>query len=130
MAATCSGLGDNPRFIAADMAFHALIAEMSGNSIVAAVAKGMLHWLQRFKRDLVSVRGAERVTIEEHEKILRAIANGDAEGAARAMAEHITRANDLYRQLARAAPAGRPRLGAANADADAQEESPQAAEQT
>lgn len=114
--------GDNLRFVAADMAFHGLIAEMSGNSIVAALTKGMLHWLQRFKRDLVSVRGAERVTIEEHERILRAISSGDAEGAARAMAEHITRANDLYRQLARPAPTPpRPETAEAQAGEDARE---------
>ncbi|HEV7254027.1 MAG TPA: transcriptional regulator NanR [Mesorhizobium sp.] len=118
--------GDSPRFVAADMAFHGLIAEMSGNAIVAAVTKGMLHWLQRFKRDLVSVRGAERVTVEEHEKIFRAIANGDAEGAARAMAEHITRANDLYRQLARpASPA--PRREAAEDHANEEAATPEAA---
>lgn len=90
--------GDHARFVAADMAFHGLIADMSGNALVAAMTKGMLGWLSRFKRDLVSVRGKERLTIEEHEKIFRAIAGGDAEAAARTMGEHITRANELYRQ--------------------------------
>jgi GntR family transcriptional regulator, sialic acid-inducible nan operon repressor len=99
--------GDHARFVAADMAFHGLIADMSGNSMVAAVTKGMLHWLSRFKRELVSVRGAERLTIEEHERIYKAIANGDAAAASTAMEEHITRANQLYWQLAdsRMAPA-------------------------
>lgn len=91
--------GDHARFVAADMAFHGLIADMSGNSLVAAVAKGMLHWLSRFKRELVSVRGAERLTIEEHERILKAVSAGDAELAATLMREHITRGNQLYRQL-------------------------------
>lgn len=90
--------GDPAGFVAADMAFHGLIADMSGNALVAAMTKGMLGWLSRFKRDLVAVRGKERLTIEEHEKIFRAIAGGDAEAAAKTMAEHITRANDLYRQ--------------------------------
>ena len=61
--------GDNARFVAADMNFHSIIAEMSGNSMIAAVSKGMLDWLSRFKRDLVSFMGAERVTIVEHERI-------------------------------------------------------------
>jgi DNA-binding FadR family transcriptional regulator len=91
--------GDHARFVAADMAFHGLIADMSGNSMVAAVTKGMLDWLSRFKRDLVSVRGAERLTIEEHEKIHKAIAAGDAATASAMMADHITRANDLYKVL-------------------------------
>ncbi|MCO6051959.1 transcriptional regulator NanR [Mesorhizobium sp. RP14(2022)] len=90
--------GDHARFVGADMAFHGLIADMSGNTLVAAATKGMLVWLSRFKRELVSVRGKERVTLEEHEKIVRAIAAGDGEGAARIMTDHISRANDLYRQ--------------------------------
>ena len=93
--------GDHAAFVAADMAFHGVIAGMSDNSMIAAVTKGMLDWLSRFKRDLVSVPGAERVTILEHERIFKAIANGEAEAAATAMAEHITRANGLYIQLRR-----------------------------
>jgi DNA-binding FadR family transcriptional regulator len=81
------------------MEFHAVIAEMSGNSMIAAVAKGMLEWLSRFKRDLVALKGAERLTIEEHERIYKAIAGGDPEGASVAMAEHIGRANELYSKL-------------------------------
>ena len=91
--------GDHGAFVAADMAFHSLIAEISGNQLVAALTRGMLDWLSRFKRDLVSVRGAERVTLDEHEKIAKAISAGDADLAATAMAEHIQRASGLYRQL-------------------------------
>ncbi|MGK9201730.1 transcriptional regulator NanR [Sinorhizobium meliloti] len=91
--------GDQARFVAVDMQFHVIIAEMSGNSMIAAVSKGMLDWLSRFKRDLVAMKGAERLTIEEHERIYKAIAGGDAEAAAAAMAEHIDRANELYSKL-------------------------------
>lgn len=97
--------GDQSRFIAVDMEFHGYIAEMSGNSMVAAVTKGVLDWLSRFKRDLVSVRGAERLTIEEHEKIFKAIAAGDAQAASSIMADHITRANELYKVLGENGPA-------------------------
>lgn len=92
--------GDHQGFLACDMAFHGLIAEISGNHLVAALARGMLDWLSRFKRDLVSVRGAERATLEEHERIAKAIAAGDAEAAATAMADHLERASSLYSQLA------------------------------
>jgi DNA-binding FadR family transcriptional regulator len=96
--------GDQQRFIAADMSFHGIIADMSGNSLIAAVTKGMLDWLSRFKRDLVSVRGKERLTIEEHERIYKAIANGDAEGAGQAMHDHISRGNKLYWQAGDTTP--------------------------
>jgi DNA-binding FadR family transcriptional regulator len=92
--------GDSTRFVAVDMAFHGMIAEMSGNQLIAAVTRAMLDWLSRFKRDMISVRGAERLTIEEHEKIYRAIAAGDPDAAATAMSEHIGRANTLYSRIA------------------------------
>lgn len=86
-------------FVAADMEFHGLIAEASGNSIVAAVVHGMLGWLSGFKRDLVSVRGAEALTIGEHERILAAIEARDPDAAERAMSDHLARADELYAKL-------------------------------
>ena len=94
--------GDEARFIACDMAFHVAIADISGNQIIGAVVRGMLAWLSRFKVDMVSIKGAERMTVDEHERIARAIAGGDGDGAAAAMTEHLTRAKTLYAQLASA----------------------------
>ena len=56
-------IGD--RLIGAD-APPFIIAEMSGNSMIAAVSKGMLDCPSRFKRDLVALKRAERLTIEEN----------------------------------------------------------------
>lgn len=99
LAACHDARGDRARFIAADMAFHRGIAEMSGNALIAALAQGLASWLMRFRRDLVSARGAERLTLDEHDRICRAIAAGDAEAAAAAMTAHLTRANTLYATL-------------------------------
>jgi DNA-binding FadR family transcriptional regulator len=88
--------GNSVAFVAADVAFHVQIAEMSGNQLIAATLRGMLEWLSRFKLELISVRGAERVTLDEHEKIFRAISSGDDSAAAAAMSEHLRRANKLY----------------------------------
>jgi GntR family transcriptional regulator, sialic acid-inducible nan operon repressor len=98
--------GDTQRFIAADMAFHRLIAAMLGNRFIEAVSQNLLDWLMRFRRDFVSVRGAERLTLDEHERIYRAIAAGDSGAAAKAMTEHLTRANKLYSVLAGSEPRG------------------------
>lgn len=103
LAACHESRGDPPRFIAADMEFHRRIAEMSGNSLIAAVCHGLAFWMMRFKCDLVSARGAERLTLAEHDRICRAIAAGDADAAAQAMTEHLTRANTLYSALMREA---------------------------
>lgn len=105
--------GDQVRFVAADMAFHRQIAAMSGNMLIRALSQGMLEWLTSFRSDLVTARGAERLTLEEHERIADAIAAGDAQAAAAAMTDHLSRANQLYSVLmaAPAEPKRKPRPG-------------------
>ncbi|MGB7754944.1 MAG: transcriptional regulator NanR [Salinisphaera sp.] len=86
-----------PGFIDADMAFHNAIAEMSDNPIFAATTRAMLHWLKDYYIGLVSAKGAEDVSVSEHRRIAARLAEGDADGAAAAMHDHLTRASDLYR---------------------------------
>jgi DNA-binding FadR family transcriptional regulator len=88
-------------FLAKDMAFHRQIAAMTGNPIFPALVEAMFGWLGEYYRELVRVPGAESLTIAEHRRLLDAIAARDADAAERAMRDHITRANALYRRLAR-----------------------------
>ena len=96
--------GDQPRFVAADMAFHRQIAAMSGNTLIRALSHGMLDWMTRFRSDLVAARGAEQLTLDEHGRIADAIAAGDPAAAAAAMTDHLTRASRLYAVLMNDAP--------------------------
>lgn len=89
---------DNPRqFVEADVDFHIGIAAISGNPIYTAVSEAMLGWLMEFHRETLRVPGAEMVTVREHKRILKQIAEHDAARAERAMREHLTRANKKYR---------------------------------
>jgi GntR family transcriptional regulator, sialic acid-inducible nan operon repressor len=88
-------------FLPRDMEFHRQIAAMTGNPIFPAIVEAMFGWLGAFYVDLVSAPGAEDLTIAEHQRIFKAIAEGDPEEAAAAMHDHIARANDLYRQFER-----------------------------
>jgi DNA-binding FadR family transcriptional regulator len=99
MADCRAARGDTARFVAADMAFHRQIAALSGNMLIRALSHGMLDWLAQFRRELVTARGAEELTLAEHERIAAAIASGDPAGAAQAMSDHLTRANQLYSVL-------------------------------
>lgn len=94
-------------FLARDIAFHRQIAAMSGNPIFPAVVEGLLTWLGDHYTTLVRAPGVESVTLQEHQRILDAIAAGDAEGAAAAMADHLNRASDLYRHAAPVTPRDR-----------------------
>lgn len=86
-------------FLQRDIAFHRQIAAMSGNPIFPAVVEAMLTWLGAYYRTLVRVPGAEVLTLEEHQRIYDAIAGRRPEEAAAAMADHLNRANALYRRF-------------------------------
>jgi DNA-binding FadR family transcriptional regulator len=86
------------RFRSLDGRFHREIASVAGNPIFTALIDALFLWLADFHVDLVSVPGLEALTLAEHHQILDAIASRDAEAAATAMADHLLRANDLYRQ--------------------------------
>ena len=89
---------DPARFRMLDGFFHSEIARISGNPIFGALIDALFRWLSDFHVDLVSVPGLEELTLAEHREILAAITRADAEGAARAMGDHLMRANELYRQ--------------------------------
>ncbi|WGF90115.1 transcriptional regulator NanR [Marinivivus vitaminiproducens] len=86
-------------FLAKDMLFHREIAAMSGNPIFPALVEAMFEWLAAFYVKLVRLPGTEQLTIAEHERILAAIAAHDPDAAERAMDDHLSRANQLYRQF-------------------------------
>ncbi|MCC5973078.1 MAG: transcriptional regulator NanR [Rubellimicrobium sp.] len=83
-------------FLALDGEFHKTIAAMSGNPIFAGMSEALFAWLARFHATLVKAPGNEHLTLSEHRAILAAIAAGDADRAAREMADHLNRASGLY----------------------------------
>jgi DNA-binding FadR family transcriptional regulator len=89
---------DLERFLEADGAFHREIATVSGNPIFAAVSEAMFRWLMHFHLNMFRPPGLEQLTLDEHAAIVDAIEAGDGERAARAMADHLNRANQLYRR--------------------------------
>ena len=88
---------DLEKFVARDGAFHREITTLSGNPIFPALMEAMFKWLAASYRGAVSVPGLEKVTLQEHSLILDGIASGNPEIAAKHMADHLNRANELYR---------------------------------
>jgi DNA-binding FadR family transcriptional regulator len=92
----------NPtRFVAADIRFHNLLAEMSGNPILQAVSEALLQWLFEFHSELVRFPGHEDVTLADHQDIYERVAERDAKGAEQAMIDHLTRVNVQGRRRSR-----------------------------
>ena len=86
-------VGNPARFVDADIRFHNLLAEMSGNPILQAVSEAMLQWLFEFHSELVRFPGHEDVTLADHREIYERVAERDADGAQQAMIDHLTRVN-------------------------------------
>ena len=84
-------------FMRCDGEFHYAIARVSGNPLLAELSRYLFRWLSEFNVEQVCKPGLENLTIAEHEAILEAIRKGDGEEASRQMANHLSRANALYR---------------------------------
>jgi DNA-binding FadR family transcriptional regulator len=87
------------QFLKRDMEFHREIARISGNPIFPAIVEALFGWASEYYHTIVRAPGVESLTLAEHQRIIDAIAQGNAELSAKAMIDHLTRANDLYRQV-------------------------------
>jgi DNA-binding FadR family transcriptional regulator len=85
-------------FMRRDGDFHTAIAATTRNVVLSSVVRAVFDWMARFHTGAVHSSGLERLTLDEHEAIYAAIAARDVERAAQAMKDHLTRANELYRQ--------------------------------
>ena len=89
-------LGKPDAFIDADMRLHTQIAAITGNPIYEAVSEAMLSWLKEYHTEMLIWSGREKVTLAEHEEIIRAVAARDPDQAVAAMAKHLDRSAALY----------------------------------
>ncbi|HEU0115782.1 MAG TPA: GntR family transcriptional regulator [Thermomicrobiales bacterium] len=80
---------DADRFFVANRAFHALIVERSANEYLQAIYFPLMDQMRRYRSPSLELRGGLERSIDEHDAILRALAAGDGEEAARLLREHI-----------------------------------------
>ena len=86
-------------FIQHDVAFHMAIAESSGNQVYPRLLAAVRETFLAQQKMAVSLPGAAERACYYHERLWRAIRDGDPEEASRAMAAHL---GDIKRHLARA----------------------------
>ncbi|NVO23298.1 GntR family transcriptional regulator [Donghicola mangrovi] len=84
--------GDFASALRADMDFHTLIYDLSGNIIIADTMS--LNWrhLQRAMSEVLSVPGATLRVWKEHDQIFGHMVRGEIDEAARLMREHMEHA--------------------------------------
>ena len=86
-------------FLSRDMAFHREIARISGNPIFPAVVEAIFQWGSDYYQPMVRAPGAELLTLQEHGRLVDAIAAHDPDAAEAAMRSHLLRSNELYHHI-------------------------------
>ena len=79
--------GDMESIVRTDTEFHDLLYQASRNTRLVGIISNLREQLTRFRTTSMSFPGRHKATLEEHRKIVEAIAQGD-EKAARKAAEH------------------------------------------
>ncbi len=97
-----------------NLQFHDLLVEFAGNAKLAAIYRKLVKELALFRRRNLAHKEALPQSAAEHRQILKAIASGDPETAARAMFAHVTESKErmLRDEAQLAAPAARVALRA------------------
>jgi DNA-binding GntR family transcriptional regulator len=84
--------GSVPRLIVADMDFHMLIYELSGNRLVVHSMETYWNHLRRAMREVLERESYRANVLSEHAEVLGAIASGEAARAEAASRNHIRNA--------------------------------------
>ena len=102
-----AALDDPEKAAETDLEFHRTIAKMTGNRLFLVLLDSIGEVLMEIRRATLGVPGRSREAYESHRLILERIAEGDPEGAERAMKDHLVDSLHLW-GVARATPGHRP----------------------
>lgn len=91
-----ANLGNDKAFIRTDIAFHVLLAKITGNPLLESVTEAMLTWLFAYYRPLLHWSGREETTLLEHERMVELLEGHDRDGAVQLICDHLNRSDPLY----------------------------------
>jgi len=84
-------IDDPDRFLKVDQDFHALVMDISGNELAKSIARILVQRASdNFRFHGAAGPDAFQLTLDEHGRILQALVDGDSNGAAVAMRDHIS----------------------------------------
>lgn len=89
-------IGRQAEFVATDVAFHRVLAEMPGNPIFVAMHDAVVEWIIEQRPPLDDPDPNNRMSYAGHLAIYEAIAARDAEAATKAMQHHLGDAYNRY----------------------------------
>lgn len=99
LEAACWESADLLKTIEVDTKFHELIYAMSRNSRLLGMIKELREQVQRFRSTTLAVPGRLKFALDEHKKIVEAIAERDVTAAQKAAREHIDSAENALLEV-------------------------------
>lgn len=87
---------DEPTLVAANVDFHAYIVQMSGDRVLAELISQVERRVRWYYTPIARPRGPE--AWNEHETLIKAIADGDPDLAEQLMRAHTDRTTEFYRR--------------------------------
>jgi GntR family transcriptional repressor for pyruvate dehydrogenase complex len=96
-----AAIGTSDAFVAADIRFHLVIAEATGNRLLLHLMQAIRERLTEMFGTVFQFPGGPARSVEQHRLITQAIAAEEAEQARRLMTEHILRVEQELAQLDR-----------------------------
>lgn len=91
--------GDGDGYYHQNAVFHQAIYAASGNRFLRTEALRLQTMLQPYRRRQLHLRGRMVRSLEEHQRILALIEEGDADGAGPEMAAHVQIQGDRFHEL-------------------------------
>jgi DNA-binding GntR family transcriptional regulator len=99
----CIDAGDVDGAVRTNAELHRLISEMSGNTFLIGFSAQVDRRVRWYYTPIAQVRG--KAAWREHDRLIKAIADGDEERAATIMREHTERTRKAYHETQAEAPA-------------------------
>lgn len=99
--------GDVPRFVEADLAFHGILFEAADNAFLEALMQPLASVIRELREETSSAPETREHAIDFHGRILRRVADGDADGARDDMREHLVLTEEHMERF-RVRPRSRP----------------------
>jgi len=96
LEANRAAIGDRPRFIETDVAFHFVLAEIGDNPIFTALHDAMSGWLTEQRVVTLEAPGQDLIAYKAHVEIFDAIRAKDPDRAEQAMASHLLQLADMF----------------------------------
>ncbi|WP_460452207.1 FCD domain-containing protein [Alsobacter sp. SYSU BS001988] len=96
LVANRGAVNDVDRFIDTDVAFHDILADISGNSIFTTLSSALSSWLRNQRAVSVGRSGSPEAAVAAHARIFEAIAASDPDAAEAAMRDHLNQVVNFY----------------------------------